>query len=299
MDVQLLLVFDALMTEGHVTNAAKSLGLSQSAVSHALGRLRHRFGDPLLIRTARGMEPTSRALELIGPVRDAIRQVQGVFQSKPHFSPREATDSFVIRISDSNELLLLPAILAELDKEAPGISVVIRHLSAAETLKALEDGSVDLAVSAFLSHSKSVRSSNLFKDRMVCAISRTHAAARRPLTLDRFLKLRHIRVTQHAEDVRFIDEALRSRGLERNVVATIPHWLVALHVVAGSGLALSVSERIARHFDSRKKLRLQTLPIGGGTFDWKLYWHLRHDAVPAQRWMRGLLTDICTRLANG
>ncbi len=296
MDVQLLLVFDALMTEGHVTNAAKSLGLSQSAVSHALGRLRHRFGDPLLIRTARGMEPTVRALDLIGPARDAIRQVQGVFLSKPHFSPQDAKDTFVIRISDSNELLLLPAILAELERQAPGVSVIVRHLSAAETVKGLEDGSVDFAVSARLSHSKSIRSASLFEDRMVCATSRTHPSARHPLTLNAFMKLRHIRVTQHTEDLRFVDVELRERGLERKVVATIPHWLVALDVLAGSGMALSVSERIARHFDKKRLLRLRPLPFGDRTFDWKLYWHVRHNAVPAQRWMRGIVGDICARL---
>jgi DNA-binding transcriptional LysR family regulator len=298
MDVQLLLVFDALMTERHVTNAANALGLSQSAVSHALGRLRYRFADPLLVRTARGMEPTARALELVGPVRDVIRQVQGIFLSRPHFTPADSRDSFVIRISDANEILLLPAVLAALEKDAPGISVIVRHLSAADTLKALEDGTVDFAVSAFLSHSKSVRATSLFQDRMVCATSRGHPSVRRPLTLDAFLKLRHIRVVQHAEDVRFLDEELRARGLARNVVAVIPHWLVALHVVAGSGMAVSVSERAARHFDAERQLRLRAMPIGSNPFDWKMYWHLRHDAVPSQRWMRNLVAGVCANLAS-
>ncbi|MBN9429389.1 MAG: LysR family transcriptional regulator [Burkholderiales bacterium] len=296
IDVQLLLVFDALMSERHVTRAAQSIGLSQPAVSHALARLRDRFGDPLLVRTARGMEPTERALELIGPARDAIRQVQDVFLSRPDFDPARSQESFVIRMGDANEFLLLPSILAELEARAPSVSLIVRHLSPTDTIKALEDGSIDFAVSAFLSHPKSIRSSSLMKDRMVCATRHDHPSTRRRLTVDTFLNLRHIRVVQHAGDVRFVDEHLQARGLRRNVAATIPHWLVALHSVTKSGLAMAIPERMARHFDRDGSLALRRIPVGGAVFDWQIYWHRRNDAVTSQVWMRKLVSEICARL---
>lgn len=296
LDVQLLLVFDALLTERHVTKAAKLVGLSQSALSHALGRLRERLGDPLLVRTSKGMEPTARALELVGPVREAIRQVEAVFASQQQFDPLKSAESFVVRIGECNEYLLLPAILAELEAKAPNISIIVQHLSPADTIKGLDDGPVDFAISAFLNHSKSIRSQPLMRDRMICAMAREHPSAGQRLTLEKFLALRHLRVVQDAGDTRFVDEELRVRGLNREVVATLPHWLVALHAVASSAMVLAASERMTQRFNVNDQLVLRKLPFGGDLFFWRMYWHRRQDSHPSQRWMRALVSDVCSRL---
>lgn len=296
LDVQLLQVFEALMAERHVTKAARRIGLSQSALSHALQRLRERLDDPLLIRTSKGMEPTARALELVGPIREAIRQVEAVFRSEPHFVPLESDESFVIRIGDANEFLLLPAILKDLEAMAPRVSVVVRHLSPADTLQGLENGTIDFAVSAFLQHPKSIRSAALMNDRMICAMSREHPSAHQTLTLERFLALRHIRVVQDAGDLRFVDEGLRARRVDRRVVATIPHWLVALHAVSNSAMVVAASERMVRRFDVDSRLVRRKLPVGGARFSWQLYWHRRDENHPAQRWIRTLVSNVCAKL---
>lgn len=296
LDVQLLLVFDALMTERHVTKAARLVGLSQSALSHALGRLRERLDDPLLVRTAKGMEPTARALELVGPIREAIRQIQAVFDSQPQFSPLQSAESFVVRIGDCNQYLLLPAILAELEVKAPNISLVVQHLSPADTIKRLDDGTMDFAISAFLTHSKSIRSEPLMRDRMICAMASANPSAGQRLTVGKFLALRHLRVVQDGGDTRFVDQELYARGMSRKVVATIPNWLVALHAVASSAMVVAVSERMARRFDVDGRLVLRKLPIGGDRFSWQMYWHRRHDNHPSQRWMRALVSGVCARL---
>lgn len=298
LDIQLLQVFDAVMAERNVTKAARHIGLSQSALSHALGRLRERLDDPLLIRTSKGMEPTARALELIGPVRDAIRQVEAVFRSEPIFDPLQSKESFVIRIGDSNDFLLLPPLLKELEAKAPRVSLVVRHLSPADTLKGLEDGTLDCAVSALLKHPKSVRSTGLMRDRMVCAMSRDHPSARKTLTTERFLALRHIRVVQDAGDWRFVDDALRARRVARQVVATIPHWLVALHTVSTSGMVVAASEKMARRFDTDRRLVLRKLPLGGEPFSWQLYWHRRHESHASQHWLRALIADVCAKVES-
>ena len=297
LDVQLLVVFDALMTERHVTRAAQAVGLSQPAMSHALERLRGRFDDPLLVRTARGMDPTPLALELIGPARDAIRHVERVFLARPGFDPASARLTFAVRIGDANDFLLLPSILQALDESAPGVSVLVRHLSPTDTVRALEEGSIDFAVSAILSHPKSIRSVGLMRDRLVCATRRDHESVGRPLTVEAFTRLRHIRVVQEAGDVRFVDDHLRRRGLDRRVVATIPHWLAALHAVAGSHLAMAAPERLARHFDVQGALALRRLPMGGAAFDWQLYWHQRHERTASHVWMRELVRRACARFA--
>lgn len=296
LDIQLLLVFEALMAERNVTKAARHVGLSQSALSHALARLRHRLGDPLLIRTAKGMQPTTRALELVGPVRAAIRQVETVFRAEPAFDPLTSKQSFVIRIGDSNDYLLLPTLLQELEARAPQVSIVVRHLSPTDTLKGLEEGTIDCAISALLPHPKSVRSTVLMKDRSVCAMSRDHPLAHQPLTITRFLGLRHIRVVQESSDSRFLDSALRERGAERRIVATIPHWVVALHTASTSQMVVAASERMARRFDTDGRLVLRKIPLVGGAFNWRLYWPRRHEADAGQRWIRGLIAEVCAGL---
>jgi DNA-binding transcriptional LysR family regulator len=295
-DVQLLLVFDALLTERHVTNAARRLGLSQSAVSHALQRLRAHFDDPILVRTTKGMQPTARALELAEPVRDALRQVETVFSSKPNFVPYESEERFVIRIGDTNEFQLLPALLKELAEKAPKVSLVVRHLPPVDTVQGLEEGAVDFAIGAFLQHPKSIHSLRLADDRMICALAKTHPMAHKRLTLDAFLSLRQIRVSQDGGDTRFVDDALRADGLERQVVAITPHLLAGLHTVLDSSVAMAVPERMARAFDWENKLVLHELPVGGKRFEWKLYWHRRQDSRPAQRWMRELVTSLYGRV---
>ena len=152
------------------------------------------------------------------------------------------------------------------------------------------------AIIAFLTHSKSIRSQPLMRDRMICAMAREHPSAGQRLTLEKFLALRHLRVVQDAGDTRFVDEELRVRRLNREVVATLPHWLVALHAVASSAMVLAASERMAQRFNVNDQLVLRKLPFGGDLFSWRMYWHRRQDSHPSQRWMRALVSDVCSRL---
>src|SRR5687767_4472749 len=119
IDLQLLVGLDVLLEELNVTRAAHRLGLSQPATSRLLGRMRELFGDPLLVRTARGLAPTARALELREPIREALLHVRRVFGAQSTFEPRTSTDSFILRMGDMNEFIVLPAIMRRLRTEAP------------------------------------------------------------------------------------------------------------------------------------------------------------------------------------
>jgi len=191
VDLNLLVVFDALMTELHVTRAASKVGLSQPAMSNALGRLRHIFNDELLVRTAAGMQATPRADALANPVRQVLRQIEHVFESTPALDALPSTRHFNIRMSDVLAMLLLPKFLQNLEKHAPGISVDISHTAPGETVEALERDDLDLAVSMGLVHSTSVRSEFLMPDRMVCVMRKDHPLGTKKLTLRKFLAARH------------------------------------------------------------------------------------------------------------
>lgn len=296
IDLQLLLAFEALMKELQVTRAAKLIGVSQPAMSHILARLRKQFDDPLLVRTTRGMEPTPRALELVEPIRLAMRQVRQVFQTQASFDPSVSEHSFNVRMGDMNEFLVLPSVLLALEREAPGVSITVNHLSPAQTVKALDSGEIDFAVSALLTHPKSIRSMSLLGDKMVCIMRRDHPSAGKPLTLDTFLKLRHINIVQAMADTRFVEDDLARRGLRRQVVLNIPHWLAAPAIVENTDLVTALSERMARRFNDRAQFVLRELPLGRRDLVWRLYWHRRYDALPAHLWLRELVRRVCAEI---
>jgi DNA-binding transcriptional LysR family regulator len=293
VDFRLLLAFEALIAERHVSRAAAAVGLSQPAMSHALAKLRQQFHDPLLARTSTGFEPTPKAMELIEPVREAIRQVNRLFSAGSTFDPATASESFAIRMGDMNEVLFLPALLQALETQAPDITVTVQHLPPSETVRALEASAIDFAVSALIKHSKSVHSIELAKDRMVCVMRKDHPAAESRLTTRAFLALRHLRIVQSAGDMRFIEEALFKAGLQRKVVATTPHWLAASYLVESSDLVTALSERMVRRLNVDGRFAVRPLPVGGAEFSWRLYWHRRYDARPGHRWIRSLFEQIC------
>ena len=288
VDFRLLLAFEALIAERHVSRAAAAVGLSQPAMSHALAKLRQQFHDPLLARTSTGFEPTPKALELIEPVREAIRQVSRLFRESSTFDPRTASEAFTIRMGDMNEVLFLPSLLRELEKQAPGITVTVLHLPPSETVRALEASAIDFAVSALIKHSKSVHSTELAKDRMVCVMRKGHPAAATRLTTRAFLALRHLRIVQSVGDVRFVEEALFKAGLQRKVMATTPHWLAASYLVETSDLVTALPESMVRRLNVEDRFAVRSLPVGGNEFSWRLYWHRRYDARPSHRWIRSM-----------
>ena len=283
LDLNLLVVLDALLTERHVTRAGAAVGLSQSATSSALRRLRQVLGDPLLVRVATGMDLTPRALELVGPLRQVLRQTESLFDSALAFDPAAAQRRFRLRMSDVLGHLLLPPILTGLRTTAPGVSLDVLHLPPAITVDALDEGTIDVAISMDLQHAGSIRSKRLFDDRLVCIMDRGHHAAGQ-LTLDRFLAASHVKVSINPRDGRYVDAALSEMGLNRHVVLNVPHWLVVPRVVRGSPLMAVMSERLARHFAA--DLAIEPMPFGEQNFTWSMYWHQRHDQLPAQVWLR-------------
>lgn len=223
VDLNLLVALDALLEERHVSRAALRVGLSQPAMSNALARLRATFGDALLVRTPRGMEPTARGLELISQVRQVLRQVERVLTPDTSFEPARCQRRFVLRMSDLLSRLFLPGIARALLREAPLAALEIVHLSPAQTVQALEIDGCDLALSMGLAHGGSILRQPLLPDRMVCVMRQGHPAARGRLDLERLLGLQHLRVSISPVDSRFVDDALARRGHRRRVAANVPH----------------------------------------------------------------------------
>jgi DNA-binding transcriptional LysR family regulator len=285
IDLNLLVVLNALLTEMHVTRAADRVGLSQPAMSNALSRLRHIFKDDLLVRGAGGMQATPRALALAEPVRQALRQIERLLSSEGAFDPATSSRDFTVRLSDLLGFLLLPPLYALLQKAAPGLGFDVVHLSPTATVEALERDEVDLAISMGLEHASSIKSEVLMHDRMVCVMRSEHPVASRPLTLEAFLDARHAKVSMSPTDLRFVDAALARLGLARQVALNVPHWLLVPHILRQSDLLAVMPRRFARALH-QQRLAIRELPLPSEPFEWSIYWHRRHDGDAALRWLR-------------
>ena len=295
VDLNLLVALNALLGELHVTRAAEKIGLSQPAMSNALSRLRHLFGDDLLVRTATGMQATPRALELAEPLRQVLRQVERVLDSEPAFDPASSTRAFTLRLSDVLGLLLLPPLFKRLKREAPGLSFDVVHTAPTRTVDAIEKDEIDMAVSMGLSHAGSIKSEPLMTDRMVCVMRKRHPLAGKPLSLTDFLAAKHLKVSISPTDHRFVDDVLARRGLAREVGLNVPHWLLVPHILEQSDLLSVMPGRFALAL-GRRSLAIRDLPFASAPFAWSMYWHRRHQSNPSLRWLRRTLADIAITL---
>lgn len=295
VDLNLLVVLDALLTDLHVTRAAERIGLSQPAVSNALGRLRQIFGDELLVRTASGMQATPRALELVAPMKQILRQIERVLEGDAAYDPAHSDRTFAVRFSDLLGLLLLPTLMKRIEEVSPNVRLDIFHLSPNRTIEALEKDEIDVAVSMGLQHSSSIRSKILFSDRMVCVMRRGHSLEKNELTLDRFLKQRHLTVSMSPTDLRFVDDILAREELRRDVALNVSHWLLVPHVLMQTDLVSVMSGRLASAI-GKNALVTRSLPFASDVYNWEMYWHRRHDGNPAISWLREKISEAAISL---
>lgn len=296
IDLNLLVIFDALMTERHVTRAAVRIAMSQPAMSNALSRLRHIFKDELFVRTAGRMEPTPRALELGAAVQQILRQAERLMSTDVAFDAATSDREFSARMSDLVGYLALPRIARHLRREAPRMSLNIVHVSPDETIKALENDTLDLALSMGLRHGKTIRSAALFDDRMCCVMRADHPLAATSLTMARFLRYEHMRVAMSPTDIRFVDNVIADRGLRRRVALTVPHWLLVPRTLLETDLLAVVSRKLAEQFTGDGRIVVKPLPFESEPFAWQVYWHRRYDRSPAHTWIRNAMLAACADL---
>lgn len=293
IDLNLLVALEALLRERHVTRAAERIGLSQPAMSNALGRLRHIFGDELLVRTASGMQPTPRAGELLGQTQQLLRQIERVFESDVGFDPAGSKRKFNVRMSDLLSLLILPDLTERITTGAPKVGLDVIHLPPARTVDALEKDEIDVAVSTGLEHSNSINTEVVLRDTMVCVMRKSHPLARKTLTVENFLAQRHLKVSMSPTDLRFVDDILARQRLQRNVGLNVPHWLVVPHVLARTDYLSVMPGRFAKEI-AGSALVVKDLPFASQPFDWSLYWHRRHDGDKAIIWLRDQIRTVCS-----
>jgi len=294
VDLNLLVTLDVLLKEKNVTRAAARLGISQSAMSHTLRRMRALFEDPLFISTPRGMLPTPRAQALAGPVERMLKDVEHLLD-QPGFDPSTSRRKFKLISSDYTQLVLLPPLLRHLAQHAPGIDISFRT-ARGELSGLLERGDADLALGIFDADLSDGFRQDLFRDDFVCLVREAHplAAQREPLSLEQFLALSHALVApREREDTGVVDTMLDKLGHKRRVALAVPNFMAAPYALAGTDLVLTLATRIARIVEKPFRLRILPPPLELPPFTISQYWHGRQHHDPAHIWLRTLLRQLC------
>jgi DNA-binding transcriptional LysR family regulator len=292
VDLNLLVIFDAMIAERHATRAAERIGLTQPAVSHALNRLRALFGDPLFVRSPRGMTPTPTALDVAPAIRSILEQVEGVLLAGQLFDPSASSRQFVLGLSDYAAIVLLPGLTRRIEREAPGISLVIRNTSRGVGLAMLEDGSVELVAGNFPEPPFYLREELLYEEDFVCAVRSDHPILAGSIDLERYLSLRHLHVSTKGESRGYVDALLRERGMKRKVTVTVGHFLLAPLLVCTSDLVVTEPRRLFGSLADRLPLHLLAPPIAIPPFRVVQTWHARHDADAGHQWLRRIVREI-------
>ncbi len=291
LDLNLLVALRALLAERHVTRAAARVGISQPAMSHALGRLRELLGDPVLVRTPRGMMPTARAEAMREPLERALDALSNVVDRSREFVPATAKRKFRIATDDYVGVVLVPKLLARLREEAPRASLELTptQYTAGEDLA---NGRVDavLGISAVLGALSGVLAQKLFSERFVCCVREDHPSVGKRMSLETFVALPHALVSPAGRRGSVVDTALAKQGLSRHVAVVVPHFLLAPVLVRESDLVLTIGERVARAAGPGLRVLKHPLELPGYTVS--LLWHERSHGDPGHAWFRRVVHEV-------
>jgi DNA-binding transcriptional LysR family regulator len=282
-DLNLLIALKMLLEERNVTRAADRLGLTQSAVSRMLGRLRLTFNDPLFVRTSRGLRPTRRALELAQPLVQHVAALETMLLEGASFDPRNARRCFRIAAIDYVQVTLLASLLRHLATRAPGIDFEIRQASL-EAERDLEAGALDLLIRPQQASGPGVVWTPLYQDRYTCLVWRKHSEKR--LTLTGFAAMEHVLVAPRERPGGIVDDVLAKNRLSRRVGVQASTFLLVPYLLVGTQRIATVPERMARELARVHPLKLLKPPVEIPGFTMCHAWHEIHRNDLGHRWLR-------------
>jgi DNA-binding transcriptional LysR family regulator len=290
-DLNLLKAFDALLRERGVTPAARRIGLSQPAMSHALGRLRQLFKDPLFVRTPQGMEPTPRARELAAHIGPALDRLRGALSLGATFEPRLSQRAFTIGIAEYAEIALVDRLAAAFRVAAPLADLRLVATSGPDILKRLDAGSVDLVLAHLGAMPPRIEARVAYRDPFVALTRRRHPAVAPPISLEQYARLPHVLVSPRGVATGGIDGQLAQHGLKRRIALVVSTYLALPLLLARSDLVAAAPSRAAARIAALGKLDIHPLPFAGAV-EVGMAWHRRDATEPAQSWFRALVEAV-------
>jgi DNA-binding transcriptional LysR family regulator len=289
IDIRLLMVFDAIYKTRSVTAAAEALDLGQPAVSVALAKLRHHFGNPLFVRTSNGMEPTPFSEGLVQPVREVLAAVEKVLGHHGEFEPATSERNFRICMTDISQLVLLPRLWETLRETAPGVRIEIVPMSS-DTARLLESGEADLAVGFVPQLEAGLHQQSLFVQNFVCMVAQDHPRIGDSLDLARFEAEDHAVISSSGAAPTILEREIARQGITRRIALKIPSFLGAAFVIEHTDLLLTVPRRLGDVLQGRGAFRFLPVPFPLPEYEVKQHWHERYHHDEGNRWLRRLVS---------
>ena len=291
IDLNLLVVLDAICTEGGITAAAKKLHLTQPALSHALGRLRDVFADPLFVRHGQKLAPTPLARSLVDPLHRSLHGLETTLNQLKRFDPATSTRHFTLGLRDILEAIVLPPVLERVTRSAPQVEIGVAPVDRRHLEADLTSGALDLAVDILVPVSDAVRRRRYSADRLVVVMRKRHPMAKKRIDLPAYIALEHAVASSRNRGYGLEDLELARIGLKRRVRLRCHHYYAACCVVARSDLILTMPEGYAKVLNAHFDLRFVPLPFEVPPLETYLYWHANSDEDSANRWLRAQFLD--------
>lgn len=293
LDLNLLVVFHHLLIHKRVSVIAPLLGMSQPAVSSALGRLRAHLGDELFLRTQGGMTPTPYALQLAEPVAMALDGLQQALNVRAAFDPLTSTRSFTLAMTDVGEMYFLPVLVDALTRAAPGVTLLVVSVTQASLKEDMATGRIDLAMGLLPQLQAGFFQQALFRQKYICLMRQGHPLATgNKLTLSSFTQAEHVRIVAAGTGHGRVDVALENQKLHRQFRLTVPHYVALGDVLSHSDLMATVPERFADRTLEPFGLIKRDLPISVDESAIHQFWHSRLHRDPGHQWLRRYISTL-------
>jgi len=293
LDLNLLRVLDALYAHANVSAAGRALGLTQPGVSLALRRLRQHFGDELFVRQSGVMAPTAFAEQLREPVMRTIATIRSDIVSVAAFDPAGARRRIAIGLSDLGDLVFLPDLIAVLRVKAPGITIRSVAAEPVDLLRGLADGTIDLAIGHLIDPDTAGHfEQTLFEQPFVCLVRPDHPTIGAELSLDQYLAVDHVVVTQEGRSQERYEHRVRELGLERRITLLSPHFMSVPLLVARSDMLTVVPLAVGQIYARLLGLRTLPVPFDVPAVELKQFWHRRAHTDPAVAWLRKEVAEL-------
>ena len=290
VDLNLFIVFEAIYAEGSVTRASLKLNLTQPAISHALGRLRVMFDDPLFVRQGHMMVSTPLSRSIIEPVRQSLRGFEVTLNKLNRFDPASTGKEFTLALRDVLESTVLPPLMVALERNAPHARVAAVQVDRRELEGELQAGTLDCAIDVLLPLAPDIRHTRILADRTLVVARRGHPRLHGGITLEQYLAEEHILASSRRKGPGIEDFELSRLGMQRKIRLRCQHYFAACRVVSQTDLLLTMPERYARVANQQFDNQLLALPLEMPAWDVYLYGHANVEDDPANRGLRERLT---------
>ena len=292
IDLNLLVVLDALLTEKHVTRTGARLHLSQPAISHSLSKLRVLLDDPILIRQGSEVVLSALAQNLQAPLKEILSQIEILLGKSIDFVPANSHRTFRLAMSDYGAAIVLPKLLRQLRAQAPNTTLVVTQDSRHGMFEQIAQGKIDLALGVFPHLTADISSEVLFEETFSGLLDRSTLPASGQLDLDNYLLRPHISVSVDGCTHGEIDRLLRAEGLQRRIAVSVPHWRTAPSMISNTDLILTVATRTLDNAPLDDDLVSLSPPLPIPPFPFVQIWHNRFGEDPAHIWLREQVRQV-------